>query len=254
VPLTYLSHQAAVVPLKMWRPAWFDGAALVFGSMAPDWAYVLNGSRFAVNAHVWPGALWFALPAAVLVTLVVRASEADALAALPWRPALVTDLLSRRPVRRPFAIVVGCAALGIVTHIVWDAFTHDFRWGAQHIGWLRDRTTIGGHSLTHAHLLQQISTVGGAIVTLALLIVIGRQHRVLEWRPSARPVPRLRRDPWVLGSTVTGVVLGAWWAAGVDHDVAAAVNRLVLTTGFFFLVAARVFAPRPVSQDVEVPT
>ena len=99
MPLTYLSHQAAVVPLKMWLPARFDGTALVFGSMAPDWAYVLNGSRFSVNAHGWPGALWFAVPVAVLAALVVRRLEPQLLGALPLAPRWLRDTAGRSGTR-----------------------------------------------------------------------------------------------------------------------------------------------------------
>jgi hypothetical protein len=36
MPLTLPTHPIAVVPLKMWRPGWFDGVALVVGAVAPD--------------------------------------------------------------------------------------------------------------------------------------------------------------------------------------------------------------------------
>jgi hypothetical protein len=36
MPLTFPSHAAAVVPLKLWRRRWFDGVALVIGSAAPN--------------------------------------------------------------------------------------------------------------------------------------------------------------------------------------------------------------------------
>jgi hypothetical protein len=236
VPLTYLSHQAAVVPLKMWRPVWFDGTALVFGSMAPDWAYVFNGSRFHVDAHAWPAVLWFAVPVAVLATLIVRRLEPQLVAALPRRPRWVRDIGRRRSVRRSLPAVVACAALGVATHVVWDAFTHDFRWGARHVHWLQERVTIAGHSMSHAHLLQQISTVGGALVTLLLLVAIGRRRLVLDWRPQERTIAR--GDRRVLVAAAVGMLAGALWAAGVHHDAAAAINRLVLTTVVTYAAAA----------------
>jgi len=42
VPLTFPSHAAAIAPLKLWRPRWFDGVALVVGSAAPDFGYALQ--------------------------------------------------------------------------------------------------------------------------------------------------------------------------------------------------------------------
>ncbi|MFI9531412.1 DUF4184 family protein [Micromonospora rosaria] len=57
MPLTFPSHPAAIVPLKLSRPRWFDGTALIFGSMAPDLAYVLDGSGLPVGpfSHQLPG-------------------------------------------------------------------------------------------------------------------------------------------------------------------------------------------------------
>jgi len=240
VPLTYLSHQAAVVPLKMWRPTWFDGTALVFGSMAPDWAYVANGSRFYVNAHVWPGMVWFAVTAATLATLLVRKLEPQIVAGLPRQPRLMGDFACRRAVRRHLLAIVGCAALGVATHVIWDAFTHDFRWGPQHIAWLRAQVTIAGRSMSRAHLLQQISTVGGAVVTIALLAVISRRRLVLRWRPEERAaVPR--GDVRVYVVTALGALVGALWASGADGDIAAAINRFALTTAAAYLAAAALF-------------
>jgi hypothetical protein len=241
VPLTYLSHQAAVLPLKMWRPAWFDGTALVFGSMAPDWAYVLNRSRFAFDAHVWPAAAWFALPASVLVTVVVRRQEMRLLAALPWQPVWLRHLARCAPRRRSLSVVVACAALGVLTHIGWDAFTHDFRWGAQHVAWLRERVTIGGRTMSHAHLLQQISTVGGALVTILLLVVIGRRRSVLDWRPQQRAALRSRPDRRVYAVSAVAAAVGLAWAGDVHGDLAAAINRLVLTAGAGYVAAVSIF-------------
>ena len=41
MPLTFPTHAAAVLPLKLWRPRWFDGVALVTGSAAPDVTHAL---------------------------------------------------------------------------------------------------------------------------------------------------------------------------------------------------------------------
>lgn len=241
MPLTYLSHQAAVLPLKMWRPAWFDGTALMFGSMAPDWAYVFNGSRIHINAHRWPAAAWFAVPAAVLVTLVVRRLEPRLIAALPVAPRWLRDLARRRPAPQSFAVLVACAALGVLTHIVWDMFTHNFRWGAQHIAWLREPVTIGGDTMSHAQLLQQISTVGGAIVTVLLLAVAGHRRSALSWRPQPRPPLPARLD-WRVGLvTAAAALVGVAWAAHAHHDLAAGINRLVLTTGAGYLASVAVY-------------
>jgi len=55
MPFTFLSHQAPVLPLKIAAPRWFDGTALVLGSMAPDLFFVTHGSDCYIGAH---GTLW----------------------------------------------------------------------------------------------------------------------------------------------------------------------------------------------------
>lgn len=74
MPSTFPTHPVAVLPLKLWRPRWFDGVALALGSMAPDAAYVLDGS----GLPVWPfsheplGLIGWCLPLTVLGTWMLR--------------------------------------------------------------------------------------------------------------------------------------------------------------------------------------
>lgn len=48
-----------------------DGVALVIGTMAPDLAYALNGSRLRVWAHGFPGVVTFRIPATLIVSWIV---------------------------------------------------------------------------------------------------------------------------------------------------------------------------------------
>ena len=163
MPLTYLSHQAAVLPLKAWRPA------------------------------------WFAVPAAVAVTVIVRRLEPRLIAALPVAPRWARAVARRHPAPRSLLVVAACAALGILTHIVWDMFT------------------------------------------VLLLAIVGRSRAVLSWRPEERrPLPR-RLDWRVTVVTALAAAGGALWASGAHHDLAAGVNRLVLTAGAGFVAAASIF-------------
>src|SRR2546423_12271768 len=70
MPMTLPTHPLAVVPLKLWRPHWFDGVALVIGAMAPDFAYAEDGYGLTIHSHAWHAPLWWALP----VTLIAARS------------------------------------------------------------------------------------------------------------------------------------------------------------------------------------
>jgi hypothetical protein len=71
MPVTFVAHQLPVLPVARRWPGRTDGVALVIGSMAPDFAYVLNGSRFEVRAHGLPWLVTFCVPVTVFVAWIV---------------------------------------------------------------------------------------------------------------------------------------------------------------------------------------
>src|SRR5437879_5082045 len=99
MPFTFLAHQAAVLPLKIARPAWFCGWALVFGSMAPDFEYFARGEPWSTIGHTLAGQFTLCLPATLLLVLFFRR-------AVTWRS-------------------VPSALLGSGSHVLWDGFTHE---------------------------------------------------------------------------------------------------------------------------------
>lgn len=171
MPFTYLSHQAPVLAVKMRWPAAFDGTAMVVGSMAPDWAYAVDGTRWAFDAHSPAGVVAFCVPVAVMGAMVLRRvspvlfAYAPNPATLPLRQ--LRALAGRRP---PLVTTVVSALVGALTHVTWDLFTHDDRWGPQHIAWLRSPAVSWfGHEIGWAEALQMAGHVVGAVLALWLL-------------------------------------------------------------------------------------
>ncbi|MFD6096129.1 DUF4184 family protein [Nocardiopsis flavescens] len=117
------AHVAAVLPLARTR---LPLAALVVGSMAPDLPYYLPLPVGASVTHFPLG-----LPVVVLLGAVVWACWTYALraplAALAGREA------GPPPAPGPRGVAWGAAALavGALTHMVWDAFTHPGGAGVQ---------------------------------------------------------------------------------------------------------------------------
>src|SRR5690349_25113242 len=81
MPLTFLSHQAVVLPLKIAAPRAVSGTALVLGSMAPDVEYFLRGYPTATVSHTWLGQLTFCLPVTLLLFWIVTRVIAEPAAA-----------------------------------------------------------------------------------------------------------------------------------------------------------------------------
>ncbi|MBW0252872.1 DUF4184 family protein [Cellulomonas sp. PS-H5] len=224
MPFT-LAHPAAVLPLAR-RP--LVPAALVAGALAPDVPYFLPLPRSAgswyepfVNAtttHAWPGALTVAVPSAALLLglwWLVRAPLRALVATGPGEPEERRGAGAPRgaasgSISRTAAWLVVSLVLGVLTHVVWDAFTHGDGALVQRVAWLREPLVSG---VTAARVLQHLSTAAGLLV---LALWAGR--RLLAWR-RAGGRPALGRLQVVgVGAVVAagigGVVVGVLGATG----------------------------------------
>ena len=120
MPFT-ISHAAAVLPLRKTR---LPLAALMIGSLSPDFAYFLPAELSRASTHNLNGILFFCLPVGLALWLLfVRVLERPTMVLLPaaWRErGPQSDPLSWRSL-----CLAGVAVIvGAITHVVWDAFTH----------------------------------------------------------------------------------------------------------------------------------
>ncbi|GIG01068.1 DUF4184 family protein [Catellatospora citrea] len=174
MPLTFPSHLAPVLPLKLWRPRWFDGVALAAGAVAPDVAYLAldaDGRLFA-DTHTWQALLWWCLPVALAYTWVVRRTIATVAVHLPdgrrftWRA--YAELAHHR---HRWPITVGSCLLGAASHVAWDRLTHTDGWIHTVFGvrWA-DVSTIPWWTVSDL-----ASTVIGAAVVVGVAVRAGRR-------------------------------------------------------------------------------
>jgi hypothetical protein len=245
LPFTYVSHQAPAVALKLIRPRWFDGTALVIGSMAPDFAYAFRGSRLHFSAHTPLGILWFCLPVTMLICWAIRARVAEvAFAQLPDTPLRLHDyrvLGGRRPW---FVTTAISAVVGAFTHSVWDTFTHNGRWGVRHVAFLREYLfQVNDFHFTMARLLQYVSHFVGAAVTIGLLWWIAHRRLLAKWYGPAYdalgPVALTSRERlrfWSIAAL--GTALGVVWMLGPRSPYTADILRVSLGLAAGVAVAA----------------
>jgi hypothetical protein len=220
MPFTFLPHQAPVVPLKIVAPRWFDGTALVIGSMVPDLVYFTDGSPFYVDAHTVLPQLWFCLPLTVVATIVCKRVVAGPLGAhLPDLGRFhLRDFarLSAWRVPRSFrgwATIVVSALIGSFSHIALDSMTHSYGFVTNRVDVLQQELfTIpyhGGHVIALFDVLQVVLSIVGALITIWCLWYIGTRRLVRRWYPTAvvgRPTVSSRRC--VVRSTVVGALVG----------------------------------------------
>jgi hypothetical protein len=121
MPFT-ISHAAAVLPLRKLR---LPLAAMMIGSMAPDFPYFLPGDLSRTHTHDLEGIFTFCWPAGLLVWLsFARLLERPSIELLPerWRTHLPRS--DARFAWKPLALASLGVIVGALTHIAWDAFTH----------------------------------------------------------------------------------------------------------------------------------
>ncbi|MET8165325.1 DUF4184 family protein [Streptomyces sp. NPDC005329] len=224
MPFT-LSHAAAVLPAVR-----ADGtgrgplvpAALLAGSFAPDMTYyaasVLSGAmEFGDVTHSLPGVFTIDVVVAwVLVGLWLLVRE-PLVALLPrsrqGRAATLTRCGAPRARVRPVTVLwwYVSAALGALTHVVWDAFTHLDRWGMRLF-------PVLGEDIAGSPLYWYLQYGGSAV---AAVVIAAFVTYALRRAPAGEPVGVAVlsvRDRWWAGAVIGGCALVAavrratrWW-------------------------------------------
>jgi hypothetical protein len=169
VPLTP-AHAAAVVPLCRWRP-YFWASPLVVGSMSPDFAYyVFPPQRLRHFGHTAAGLVLFCIPVGLVVLYVFHRFLKRRLVVLLPRP--LRDKLwphcGSFPLLPPRRLAWVCFLLflGAVTHVAWDAVTHEDSWAFRGVPQIRSVLfTVAGQPLHPCGILQY----GSSLLGLGLL-------------------------------------------------------------------------------------
>lgn len=244
MPLTFLSHQAVVLPLKIAAPRWTSGTALVLGSMAPDVEYFVRTYPSGTVSHTWPGQVTFCLPVTIaLYWIVTRVVAAPLAAHLPDAGALrLTEYarLEDQPASPPHWLIVGLSSLvGSASHVVLDRLSG---------GWSMYAATEYGaffpFSLMRADwhwvAFKLATWVLLALLTLAMMRYIGERSLLRRWvadrqpaasngparldgrtsRPATRPASRPASD-------------GFWAIVGVGAAIGGVLGAIFRRTGFF---------------------
>jgi hypothetical protein len=121
MPFT-ISHAAAVLPLQKSR---LPLAALMIGSMSPDFPYFLPLGLGRGSTHDLDGILFFCWPVGLAVWLLfVHLLERPTIELLPaaWRVRVTPS--DRRLSFKALALASIAVIVGAMTHVTWDAFTH----------------------------------------------------------------------------------------------------------------------------------
>jgi hypothetical protein len=211
MPFT-ISHVAAVLPFARFLRRGRVLSAVVIGSMVPDFGWFLPWRPERFETHSAVALLTWSLPVGLatywvfqyLIKTPVREVLPDRAygRSLPYAP--VADVGS---LKQWLIAAVGILA-GAVTHLIWDAFTHEGARGVRMVPAIDDWWfAVGaGRVVAGTRFLQDVSSLLGLVVVAWLL-----------WRalrtPSRVPVGSRRLAPaerlaWVLAYVLTAFVVG----------------------------------------------
>jgi len=183
------AHAAAALPFRRTR---LNMSALIIGTCAPDFEYFLRLAPNGRFGHSLLGVFVFTLPLAlVMLWLFNRTVRTAAFALLP-------DSIQRRIAASPnqvhsawstpFVMAIASAFVGILTHLLWDSFTHPGTWPYHHWSLLSQtvRLPIAG-TIQYYKVFQHSSTVFGMCILAAWFAYWYRTST-----PSNEIVPPLR--------------------------------------------------------------
>jgi len=214
MPFT-ISHAAVVLPFARLLARWRLLSAVVIGAMVPDFGLFFPWRVHRFETHSVTALLTFCLPVGMVTYWVFQyVVKTPMLEVLPdgayarWRPfSSPADIQGLRQwILAAFGVLAGA-----VTHLIWDAFTHENARGIRLIPWLEDPVVdIGTHHVAGVQLMQDVSSLLGLVIVIGLVwygLRRGRETSVLS-----RPLRPAERRAWVGIYVAAAVGLSAaWW-------------------------------------------
>lgn len=232
MPLIYLAHQAPLLPIVRRWPRRVDGLALMVGSMAPDFAYALNGTCFELFAHVWPVLVTFCVPVALVVAWLVARGLARVVAGhLPELGHFhLGDYRALAVHRFEPARAVLSALAGAMSHALLDHLGHGWGWPAQHFAFYREplfAATFLERPWTVYRLVQYAGHLGLTPLCVWLLYRYGRERWLASEAAVVKPFRASLRSHFALwGSLLAGFYVATHFLPAHTHDSALILLRL----------------------------
>ncbi|MBN9383913.1 MAG: DUF4184 family protein [Chitinophagaceae bacterium] len=217
MPFT-VAHIAAVLPFKKRTPQSFSFTGLIIGSMVPDFEYFARMTLYGHYGHTFSGILIFDMPMGVLLYFLYHAVvRRQLISHLPGHLYAKfsddVDVDWKTYSRRHFLLILLSLLTGIMTHLLWDGFTHDEEYVvARYIPLLLMDIHIAGFSFPLHSLLQGFSSIAGMVI---LFFFIYRM-------PAGAGVQTLSRREllrfWLMISIFTVILDVVRWCLGVPNE------------------------------------
>jgi hypothetical protein len=210
-----VSHAAVILPFSRLLARWQLLSAVVIGAMVPDFGLFFPWRVYRFETHTAAALITFCLPVGLTTYWVFQyLIKTPILEVLPegayarWRPYSAPARVDS--IRQ--WILAACGVLaGAVTHLVWDAFTHENARGVRMIPWLEEPVDLVNHRVHGIMLLQDGSSLIGLAIVAGLVLYGLRRGR--EPVVPGRPLRPAERRAWMLTYILAAAGLSVAWFA-----------------------------------------
>ena len=167
MPFTF-SHTVAAFLFKPWLNK-LSLTGVVLGCMAPDFEYFLRMRMQGEFGHHIAGIFLFNLPVSILIALVFHQVIRDEMIEhSPWflkkRVLIFQNLDWFEYFKNHYLMVIISIFFGILTHVIWDAFTHQTGFFVQKNVFLQDTVSIADFNIPLYKIFQHLSSSLGLII------------------------------------------------------------------------------------------
>ncbi|MFC7686387.1 DUF4184 family protein [Ureibacillus sp. GCM10028918] len=176
MPLTF-AHPAAVLPFSR-NSKYVNFLAMVLGSMSPDFEYFLRGMPSGEIGHTFTGFVAFNLPLIVIIYLIYKRYIHRTL--FQHLPSFLQEPYSPKPnstVLLKVLVFLYSAIFGMLTHVVWDSFTHLDGYMVRNLAILTFPVHILDYQILVFKFLQHGSTLVGITVILGYMYIRAKRNR-----------------------------------------------------------------------------
>ncbi len=176
------THILAVIPI-FYVFRMFPMSALAIGALVPDFPmfFPLSTYHFSHSPH---GVVLYCIPTAMVFYFIFEKLGRTFVRDISpkWIRVRCAQYSETSPTMSAKRLILLCIAfaIGSSTHIVWDAFTHEWGWGIGLLPVLTESASILGFSLPFYKLIQHGSTIIGLplLAALSVILIYKRQPQI----------------------------------------------------------------------------
>jgi hypothetical protein len=169
------AHPAILIPLRKINQRYISWTALIVGSMVPDMEYFVWLKNGSYLSHSWIGIPLFNLPMVFIVAFMWHGFMRHSLVT-KW-PFIKPEYLKLEIpdfatyLRKNFLVFTVSALIGILSHLLWDSFSHaKGHVAVNYFPYLIKEINIVGVSTRPCYVIWYISTLLGLFLIARLVI------------------------------------------------------------------------------------